>query len=369
MIDRYFDLLKDISSNKDSKHNLMVHVEHLLDKSDCKLLELLDLQKIILTAHDSAAATGYLEIGHFTNCNVQDRIALFTICLEIQREKQRTELKELCAEYDKKQKIFSESKLFDHLRKSETGKLDYELLSLEVFKSDCESEIIENSGLYYKLHPFLNPYIVWWSKQLFPSANIFVRVDHRMVWRNKPKKSLNEEVLVPANPSWWKKLQLYKSQRTGASYYIEAPDNAANNQKKYWEYYVDKIRTMQLSASRNSSGNLSMMFEEISEYYMDSGILMGLCIHLDSDSPYGTSNTEAQLNHLDLAINFYEGDAVKRRMNTDLSKGKVEDATFRTHLFRIENIPFNAVIAYVVLFFKSKSLVREWLNEQIKNVG
>jgi hypothetical protein len=106
-----------------------------------------------------------------------------------------------------------------------------------------------------------------------------------------------------------------------------------------------------------------MLIEELSVLDGENKIL-GRCIHLDSDASFGTSFEKAILNHLDLAVGVYYDDAAKTRQSETLKYGKIIDATHRTHLFRIENIPFPAMLAYVRMFFRSLTLTNEFLMDQ-----
>ena len=110
-----------------------------------------------------------------------------------------------------------------------------------------------------------------------------------------------------------------------------------------------------------------MMIEELTDIDQN-GLMYGRCIHLDSDAPVGTDFDNVILNHLDLAINIYEGNDAKQRLNDNLAGGNVTtDASFRTHLLRIEKIPFKALFDFVTIFFKSEILTNEWIDDQFRN--
>lgn len=111
-----------------------------------------------------------------------------------------------------------------------------------------------------------------------------------------------------------------------------------------------------------------MMIEELSQ--IDThGLLFGRCIHLDTDSKFGTPFEFAQLNHLDLAINIYEGEAANKRLGDNLAAGNVTtDASYRTHLLRIEGIPFKGLFGFVIAFFRSQTLISEWFEDQFRDV-
>lgn len=112
-----------------------------------------------------------------------------------------------------------------------------------------------------------------------------------------------------------------------------------------------------------------MMIEELVEHkniiYPTERYIIGHMIHLDTDAVIGTSFHKSKLNHLDLAINIYTGSNAESRLLTNLANGgKVADASFRTHLLRVENINFSDLFAFAYSFLKSKTLVDEWKESQ-----
>lgn len=74
------------------------------------------------------------------------------------------------------------------------------------------------------------------------------------------------------------------------------------------------------------------------------------------------------LNHIDIALNIYNAKAYEERKGQSLSDGRVVDATFRTHLLRLENVPFKTLIYLENLFFESQYLTKEWLTEQFGDI-
>ena len=108
-----------------------------------------------------------------------------------------------------------------------------------------------------------------------------------------------------------------------------------------------------------------MMIEELSDKDSNSCITIGRCIHLDTDDPVGTPFNNSTVNHLDLSINVYEGDTARKRYSDNLAAGsKVEDASFRTHILRIENVPLRSIFLFSVTFFQSKTLINNWFADQ-----
>ena len=72
------------------------------------------------------------------------------------------------------------------------------------------------------------------------------------------------------------------------------------------------------------------------------------------------------MNHLDLAMNVYEGDARTARMAMHLRNGTVENASFRTHLLRVEGVPLSALLDLATMFFRSTTLTTEWIADQFR---
>ncbi|WP_025866310.1 hypothetical protein, partial [Prolixibacter bellariivorans] len=202
----------------------------------------------------------------------------------------------------------------------------------------------------------------------FKDNPLYIRVNPFKAFKEQPLQTLFESILMPANPNWWRNLSIHNRTKEGASYLLD-DCSPAKNERQFWEFHVKKIRRLEVIAKRNSKGNLSMMIEELTN--IDSqGLMFGRMIHLDTDSPYGTDFNDSTLNHLDLAINVYDGKGASLRNDDNLSAGnKSTDASYRTHLLRIENIPFKALFGFAISFFKSQTLTGEWFEDQFQNVS
>ena len=105
------------------------------------------------------------------------------------------------------------------------------------------------------------------------------------------------------------------------------------------------------------------MIEELTRPVGSHEEVFGLCVHMDTDSAVGIAALDARLNHLDLALNWYPGVDGATRLNQRLDDGMVQTAT-RSHLLRVEDIPFTALFEITSAFFTSRVLVREWLSAQ-----
>lgn len=116
-----------------------------------------------------------------------------------------------------------------------------------------------------------------------------------------------------------------------------------------------------------------MMIEELTEQKNivspTEKYIVSRMIHLDTDATIGSSFHDSKLNHLDLAINIYTGNNAENRLSENLAYGeKVTDASFRTHLLRVENTNFSDLFAFAYSFFKSKTLVDEWKKRSLNKV-
>ena len=110
-----------------------------------------------------------------------------------------------------------------------------------------------------------------------------------------------------------------------------------------------------------------MMAEELSVRDERKGYIVGRCIHLDSQSPEGTLLDQVRLDHIDLAINVYQDNAMRTRLEQKLDVDrKVVDASCRTHLLRVDGAQFPILFDCAPDFFQSSVLVLEWLDAQFK---
>lgn len=138
--------------------------------------------------------------------------------------------------------------------------------------------------------------------------------------------------------------------------------NDIKDLEDYWDYRVRGARRLEVAFRRRNSGHLFGSIEEITE--TDAGFLTGLLLHMDSAEPVGAEWSTAILGHLDDAINVYEGPTATARYAMSHADGKVPDATSRTHLFRVDNVPFGELLPIAHAFFRSNRLLAEWVTDQ-----
>ncbi len=331
--------------------------------------ELIKFRATLLDTADRDLVDPYLTMGFFNQLSGDERVSCWVLCFETDVEVTKNEWKNRCLKYNEDQPIFqSEPKLFDKIRKKKSGKSDYELINYYCLDKVNNSEIFKFNNIFTILDRSLNPHIVYWAANEFSKSPLYIRLSHSEVFIEKPKQLALEATIKPANPNWWKKLAIYKGSHSGGRYDLQDCDPRENYQE-FWDYRVRKIRRLEYNVQRSHCGNLSMMVEEITSINQQ-GILLGRMIHLDTDSPCGTAWEDVKYNHLDLAINIYmDGDA-EQRIKDDLSCGrKIVKATCRTHLLRVENVPFNSLIYFAILFFRSAELRSQWFDDQFKDLN
>lgn len=346
------------------------YLERLLDIEDTEFQSLLEFKKMNVTADQKTSILGYLIMGYYLQLQEDDRVACFLIDFDITDRRRILKVKRELERYESDQKIFTNAQgLWDQLRVKkvdfETGKTkyDYELLQFKELSQLDRSEIIKYKQWFLKLSPYFDANILEWCRIEFENSPMFVRLNHNEIYSTRPSQILNEETLVPANPKWWKNLVIYNNMKEQASYFLQNC-NPLDDLEKYLEYNSKGIRTLEMIVKRDNSGNLSMMIEELIE---KNGALLGRMIHLDTDAKINSDINQAKLNHLDLALNVYTGDARDSRLSESLAFGeKVTNASFRSHLFRIENIPFTSLFNFARMFFKSKILLSEWFKDQFQ---
>lgn len=157
-------------------------------------------------------------------------------------------------------------------------------------------------------------------------------------------------------------MTLFPREKTFAAYELQ-DCNPQDNIDEYRDYHIRDVRRLEISAQRRATDYLSMMIEELTKPDDSNGIMIGRCIHLDTRAVVGAEMKQTQLQHLDLAINVYEDETRAMRMKDSLQNGRVLDATYRTHLYRIEGIPFPALFGFAERFLLSRVLLREWVHD------
>lgn len=365
-IDEYFEKLGRLAMIvKDA--NVAVHelVENPGPRA-AMVAQLLTFRESMLSSEEENGLSGYLAIDFFAGRNRRERLSAFAMTFEIEHEWKRREVKRLCEHYNTGQHLFqSVPEIFDKIRRREIGRQDFELIEVSAVSSVSGSEIYRAGSGFTKLCPYLSPGIVNWAQKEWPSAPAFVRLDAGYYSATEPMQLLTEATLVPANPRWLEDFSLRKGMKDSAVYHLlDRP--ASEGHAEYWDYHVKKVRRLEVHVERREDDYLTMMIEELPRPDDPSGLMIARCIHLDTRDPVLTPLGKVEMQHLDLSINVYEGEDRQKRFDQSLTNGKVQDASFRTHLFRIERTPFVSLFSFCGMFLESKVLLSEWLNELVR---
>jgi len=285
--------------------------------------------------------------------------------------------------YNLEQPVFQEyPELFEELRERPNRSKDLELIKLKAIGYNPPPNSPKYRTCKYKNHfIFMNAYldsrIPRYLIDKYGTHELYIRLEPYELSDTAPPMVLEEEFLRPPNPKWIERLKIYPGKSEGCEIFLPdlSDENIRNDEKKklqYWEYSIKGIRKLETNATMKNERDqthFSMSLEELSEENLAKGKLIGRMIHLDAIDSFDTPFDEIRLNHLDLAINVYTGEKIKERMESSLASGSViTDASYRTHLIRADNIMFADLIEISRLFFKSESMVEEWIEKQFEFV-
>ena len=241
MIDHYLYQIKKQSEAEIGDISFVEYFDSLLQTNDVDAKLLLSIANEVYLSSDKDKYIGLLEIGYFRNLIPDERILAFLVCIEVGKMHEAAILRTLCEPYSTEQVLFQSTSLFEQIRKKSNASKDNELIDMQAVEGVNDSEIVKISGCgYAKINPFLKPSIPWWSKQTFPKSESYIRLNHHEFFASKPLRAVNEEILIPANPSWFEKLEIYRNRKEGSSYYIEEPIELPRELDKFIDYKIKK---------------------------------------------------------------------------------------------------------------------------------
>lgn len=355
-LDEYIAAINGLAEKAiDSWKSLHELLDEQMLAGDSEINEMVDFRVGHLTQSEIDRWTPYLISGVFEDTTSERRLAKFSLCADVQREVDELAVRRRCEAYDLSQPLFEIEELFQHVRKSE-------LVSYAPLKRMRGSSVVEYASKFGRLDNALQPQLLDSLEAAVATdgGELHVRLDPYYC-SDESVEPIQEAIIRPADRDWLPKLQLYKP--TGSEYRLLS---AESDTRRRWEYVAKRCRRLEVSANR-SSGLLSMMIEEIVAPEDGANIAVCRCLHLDTFAEPGTPFREARLEHIDGAINVYFGDAYEERNHSRLHKGKVTDATIRVHVFRADGIPMGHLFEVARLFFRSQSLVEEWVGDQFRN--
>lgn len=362
-LEDYFSSLARLVSTC-QKDNTAAHtqLEALIGKDPEFVRHIIAARKPFMTDSDKEKAAPFLTVGFFRHHLVKERLILYTITFEAEERLHTEQMKARLEPYSKEQPLFQTlPDLWEQVRMS--GEREADLINAAKLEFVDGTEFARFQGRFVELDRGLNPGLLRWMKSQFHTSPLYVRLHPHRVFDKLPMSLLQEAIIRPIDPNWWETLKIYPGTNDGLALVLLPPESLIEDLESWWEYNVKGIRRLEMCVGRRNSGNLSVMIEELTRPVRDCEQVVGLCVHMDTDSAVGTAALEARLNHLDLALNWYPGGDGASRLSQRLDEGMVQTAT-RSHLLRIEGIPFTALFEITSAFFTSRVLVREWLSAQ-----
>ncbi len=364
MNDEYFSLFEAFADRLLGKDE---SVQDLLDREvssgDQEATKLLECRFEMLSQDDRDRGSAYFDLGWFRNLPTDRRAAAWVLALDLERERGLRDIRRRLSPYAASQPLFN--RFPDLLGRAR----DRELLHFSA--RDKPEFTPRHDGFVLwgrqalRIDPFLNPALLVWARQAFPTSPLFVRLDPYFVPDMLPQSLLTEAVVVPADPTWWNQLVIYRGRDKGSRYELQLPQSAGDDPESYWEFWVRGVRRLEVHSERRKEEYLTMMVEELVDLRRTNGYLLGRCLHWDTRSRVGEPVSTALTEHLDLSINIYTGEHAERRMAQNLDSGvRVEDANPHTHLLRIERVPVVSLLGFAMEFFTSKVLLKDWVRDQ-----
>lgn len=315
-----------------------------------------------LTVQEMERCEGYLNPTMFPNLTHKEQIACYVIILDAEHLRELNKHMQQNKDYNGDEPIFINTPL------SESICYNNELIDYNAIHRQPETNISKVGNRFVRLDSRIPLCFYHWLEDCFSNSTKAVRIDPTAIYDTMPSQMVLECVIQPPKLDWWSTLNIYNEESKGCSFMLIGDD--VHYHQDYYDYNVLGIRRLQVSVTRQNghnrnAGNMQMMIEELTKIYeatdLSKSYMIGRMIHLDTDAMTGTYFKDATLNHIDLAENLYVGDAAYARDNQDLATNHmILDATARTHLLRVNNIPFESIFKFAYAFFKSKQLVDEW---------
>lgn len=363
ILEAYFEGLDELVAECQNA-NTAAHakLEILLQEKPSLVWRMVAARKGFITDSDKEKASPFLPIGFFRDLDVEERVVLYTITFDAEERIHTEQMMARLEPYSKEQPLFKElPELWAQIRVS--GERDADLINAAELEFVDGTEFARFKGRFVELDRGLNPGLLRWMRHQFRTSPFYVRLHPHRVFDELPRSLLQEAIIRPIDPNWWTTLKVYPGNKDGLALELLPPSSPKEDLESWWEYHAKGIRRLEMSVGRRNSGNLSVMIEELTRPVGSHEEVLGLCVHMDTDSAVGTAAFDARLNHLDLALNWYPGADGEARLNQRLDAGMVQTAT-RSHLLRVEGIPFTALFEITPAFFTSRVLVRKWLSSQ-----
>ena len=242
--------------------------------------------------------------------------------------------------------------------------LNKELIHSTTFKKIHIANVLQfTNGKYAFMDDSLEPFIL---KNLESrGTTYFVRINPLFYYEKNPPILIKEEAWRKPSPKWKNAIGIKPNCKDGFSYYIPDDIDINTNGYEHSDRYILGIFRLEGEYKRQRDGYFSMMVEELKEVkhpFKEDYYLIGRMIHLDSDESC-EKGLDTKLKHIDLALNLYTGDnAIKRRNERLENGGRIVDASFRSHILRVNDTKLSDIILFST-FFESESLKNEWIKD------
>lgn len=367
-LDKYYIYINSFSEEYlNNDHENLINFVNILYKNSINAKLCVDFRKKISTADEYTSMNNKYEFGYFSE---EDELTLKTwwiFLFDINYRICNLIHENICKKYNKNQNLFiNEPNLWNSIRLKKNGtkneQFDLELIDERKILCPDNNEIYQIENGFTVIASMLNSSIAKWARENYPFSPNYIKLDPNKWYKEKPCAKINKTTIVPIDKRWINNLSHQKFDKTFARYEILKNVSYQDNMEQYKDYNLRNIRRLEIYAKRNLD-YLSMTIEELPKEDDPSGIMIGKCIHLDTTSPAGTPIKNAQIGHIDLAINAYTGSDRNTRFNNDLRNKQKCKASYRTHLYRIENIPFIELFKICEMFLNSHTLLNEWLLE------
>lgn len=359
LIQQYFEDLRDVATaSLSSERDCWTYIQVLVDDHEPAICRMISARQHVISSRDRDVARPYLTTGFFTTLPDERRIAAILVVLDVGRESAALGTDRAFAPYSTDQPLFVRHPLLLSAARKNELLPDFREFALR------QDGIISYRGTYLRLSPYLDAHVVAWAREAFSAAPRYIRLDPTFLTLEQQPSTLAEATLHQADPSWWRTLSIKPGGKTGSAVSLDEPSNPTSDLQAYLDYSLHGVRRIEMHARRRKSDYLSMMVEELS-VKDDGQVLVGRCVHLDTAAAAGTPVAAARVNHVDLAVNIYRGSAATARIAQSLADGagRVEDASMRVHLLRLENVPPTALFPLARLFFTSDRLFSEWISD------
>lgn len=350
LVDR---LASDCISSAAAPQDLL---ERFVDHNDPETLQAITLRGKLSDRVDAMRVEGLLVTGFFRRLQGEDRVGAFLLCFEVGDRIEHRRFQSRLALYQAGDPLFVLApSLFQRARGAE-------LIPRGALGAIFDDGMVEIDRGFARLDPMLAPSIVHTITEAFPAADLYLRLDPEAAWHTRPSQLLLEAVMVPANPRWWRNLGLHRGQQTGARYEILPPVAASDDIVSFIEYHVRGIRRLETITQRKEANHLTMMLEELEQ--RSDNLMIGRCIHWDTEAPYDTLPAQAKVMHVDLAINVYLGSQVSERLAAKMNEAQKVKTPVRRHLLRVEKASLEILPLLSFMFLKSYLLRRDLFSNQ-----